>query len=574
MAEPPWDLHGINDKEIPWYHRLAVFVKPYIGFSTKRTVNILDPKLGTLYYILACLATIYTLYNIIGAQTYLAYTGIVGLVTPYIENYHNTTDGTEVSFLRAQSEFYHELSAKNGSVYKYCSNDSYNFQYSSEYAYTNLTCKGIDASEIWVKQSTEIFIKTSGVENNKKFFQMTSEEDSCTYSAFDKYGGCSSTSVLEVRVGRCYCKSERNNFFYGAENLTLVLDDKYNSLYGSGSRSKTYVRRRGEDKDYKVIESDQYIHLPIYELLDIAGIDLDSRNTDAEMEGTDAQGNPVYPFRRLTGTILELSFVYGNYKESPSGHKLKRTVEKTLEVEAIEAWSSNGNDPVYNTYSYTKKADYKNVYSYGIQIKLTTAGFVAKFDVAAFVQALVSGMVMLNLALTVTVFIATNNPFESSSRLYKATIKANYNMRKTYTKFALKAMHSMQEFRSLDNDQSGYISRKEIFEIVSKCFGEIESSMDADDYKVLVEFIMGQVDENLDKLKNPAITGDGRVSNEEWVELLGGDLSDLDTLCHLIKDMPAEAKQQHLDRFHGVHRDREEAVAAQAADQMEEAKVP
>eukprot|EP00854_Cymbomonas_tetramitiformis_P003701 gene3701-4638_t len=305
-----------------------------------------------------------------------------------------------------------------------------------------------------------------------------------------------------------------------AENLTLVLDDKYNSLFGSGSRSKTFVRRRGEDKDYKIVESDQYVHLPIYELLDIAGVDLDSRNTNKDLQGTDPEGNPIYPFRRLTGAILELSFIYGNYKESPSGHKLKRTVEKTLEVEAIEAWSSNGNDPVYNTYSYTREADYRNVYSYGILIKVNTGGFVAKFDVAAFVQALVSagcwlassrmaepGMVMLNLALTVTVFIATNNPFESSSKLYKEAIKANYNMRKTYTKFALKAMHSMAEFRRIDNDQSGYISRhvlpvlrrgglprhglqtrasqagKEIYEMVSKSFGEIESSMSTEDYK-------------------------------------------------------------------------------------------
>ncbi|KAK3263324.1 hypothetical protein CYMTET_27859, partial [Cymbomonas tetramitiformis] len=483
-VEPPWNQHGINDEDIPWYHRLAVFVKPYVGFSTKRTVNILDAKLGTLYYVLACLATVYTLYNIIGAQTYLAYSEIVGLVTPYVENYHNTTDGTEVSFLHAQSEFYNGLSAQNGSAYKYCSNDTYNFQYSSAYSYSNLTCKGIDPSEIWVKESTEIFVKTAGVENLRKFFRMTSDEDNCTYSAFDKYGGCHPRSVLEVRVGRCYCKSERNNFFYGAENLTLVLDDKYNSLFGSGSRSKTFVRRRGEDKDYKIVESDQYVHLPIYELLDIAGVDLDSRNTNKDLQGTDPEGNPIYPFRRLTGAILELSFIYGNYKESPSGHKLKRTVEKTLEVEAIEAWSSNGNDPVYNTYSYTREADYRNVYSYGILIKVNTGGFVAKFDVAAFVQALVSGMVMLNLALTVTVFIATNNPFESSSKLYKEAIKANYNMRKTYTKFALKAMHSMAEFRRIDNDQSGYISRHEIYEMVSKSFGEIESSMSTEDYKV------------------------------------------------------------------------------------------
>eukprot|EP00854_Cymbomonas_tetramitiformis_P027937 gene27937-34532_t len=88
---------------------------------------------------------------------------------------------------------------------------------------------------------------------------------------------------------------------------------------------------------------------------------------------------------------------------------------------------------------------------------------------------------------------------------------------------------------------------------------------------------MAQVDENVEKLDKPHNAGDGLVSNDEWVELLSGDLSDLDTLCHLIKDMPAEQKQMHLNRFNGKNQDIEDAVAAsateQAAAQMEEAKV-
>lgn len=539
-----------------WTTRMLKLIEPHVGFSTERSVKIVDWKLGLLYYILAALSAVYIIVIVIIEQQYLVSSPVIGLVTPYIQSYYDGVDPA-VDFTQFQDEFYAGLEAANGSTYKFCDNSSYNFQYSDAYKYMDVDCNALDEDQIWTKSDGEIFVKTIATENVVAYFVLDSEEEVCNRTAFeakDMADSCiddPSTQYSE-HLGRCYCTAEVNSFFYGAENLTLVLDHKYTGKGYEGTRPLTTVRRKGQkDTDYEVFEEDEFIFLPIYRILEIAGVDLDSKQTSSEMQGTDADGKVTYPYVRVTGVIIELTFYYGNRKTNPNGHKLKRAVEGLVVVDAVYAWSSSGNDVIYDFYDDNATA-YVNQYSYGISIKINVGGQLWDFDFTQFVNSLVAGAVILNLAGTVTTLVATNNPFQKETRLYKQAAKLQFNYRKTYARFALNSIRSLKEFKTLDTDGTGYLTRDELHQMIVTNFS---SHLEGDDLKVLTEFIFMEADGHVDVARR---VGDGRLNAQEWCAMLSEDLTDLETLCSLVKDMPPKSRQALINRFDGVHAHLEE----------------
>ncbi|KAK3271347.1 hypothetical protein CYMTET_20296, partial [Cymbomonas tetramitiformis] len=375
-----------------WTTKMLKLIEPHVGFSTERSVKIIDWKLGILYYVLAALSVVYIVILLIIDQQYLVASPVIGLVTPYIQSYYDGVDPA-VDFSQFQDEFYAGFEAANGSTYKFCENSDYNFQYSDAYTYYDVNCNALDEDQIWTKSDGEIFVKTIANENVVAYFVLDSEEDACDRTAFeakDMADSCLDDSEYSKHLGRCYCIAEQNSFFYGAENLTLVLDHKYNGNGYEGTRPPTTVRRKDEkNEDYEVFEDDEFIFLPIYRILEIAGVDLDSKQTSPEMKGTDGNGKETYPYVRVTGVIIELTFYYGNRKTNPHGHKLKQEVEALLVVDAVYAWSSSGNDVIYDFYDDNATA-YVNQYSYGISIKFNMGGQLWNFDFTQFVNSLVA----------------------------------------------------------------------------------------------------------------------------------------------------------------------------------------
>ncbi|KAK3262369.1 hypothetical protein CYMTET_28770, partial [Cymbomonas tetramitiformis] len=162
------------------------------------------------------------------------------------------------------------------------------------------------------------------------------------------------------------------------------------------------------------------------------------------------------------------------------------------------------------------------------------------------------GAVILNVAGTITTLVATNNPFQKETRLYKQAAKLQFNYRKTYARFALNSIRSLREFYALDTDGTGYLTRDELHAMVVKNFS---SRLEGDDLKVLTEFIFMEADGHVDVARK---IGDGRLNAQEWCAMLSEDLTDLETLCSLVKDMAPKSRESLINRFDGVHSDLEE----------------
>ncbi|KAK3233763.1 hypothetical protein CYMTET_55961 [Cymbomonas tetramitiformis] len=526
------------------------------GFSTQRSVTIIDPPLAVVYYVLCSLATIYVCITIFGDKTFLEQEDPIGLVTPYMYSQHTSDTGVVTDFSTAKDDFYDELLAAGGlapgyETYKFCNNPEYDYKETEDYTYFNIGCLPLSFHEAFKKLSMgELFVKTM-LDYSRVGSIFTRRREDCTEAAMraaamydSEY--CLEESVVSYEAGVCSCTSRQANFLYGIENLTLVVEHQFEGGGEDGKDPKTVLKRKGSSESLATYEKGEKVEIPLHHLLELAGVSLDSRQTDKAFAGYNQNGEDTFAHVRLTGLTLKLNFIYQNWKKGLE----EGDVEGVLEIEGVRNWVSAGNDPKYDSLvsGLEGRQLMVNHFAYGISIQFQISGTIYHFEYHALIRVLTEGVVMLNIAGVLTTFLATNLPMRNETKMYKQAIKLKFLPRRTMARFALNAIHHLDVFRQQDHDKSNFISRLEIHKLIKdSMFGEL---LEDNELKVLTEFIVMESDTHVDKVRR---IGDGRVTAQEWCNILSEEGTDLHMLLeYLKKDLDEGEKQLYINRFNGV----------------------
>ena len=283
--------------------------------------------------------------------------------------------------------------------------NKYAFYYSENYVYDNMKCGYFTAAEMISKlpSGNVIFFATHVTQTLASRYKATATTtgDVTTYTCPDEtikanFGGTDATQIIE---GRCTTTKEYNYIIPGMEGSTMAFDHSYDTPSGqfSGTKPKTYVRKKDSDKDEHVFEPGESVSLTMKEWLELAGVDLDKPfdeqpgNFEGTLEGLKGSGDNItdYPHPRLSGVRLNILVRYFNYDLHKDVHSAMGddTVYAIVTVSPILGWFSKGQDITYRA-EPTDLSDpidasdgkpegyFQDMYKYGILFDIQQTGLV------------------------------------------------------------------------------------------------------------------------------------------------------------------------------------------------------
>ena len=418
--------------------------------------------------------------------------------------------------------------------------------YDSTFVYDTPLCSYLTADELVVKSTTGNLFVTTHIDHKKMYREPADSESACPETPGGSPGVSKSDGAaggFSYANGICTYQSNVNLFPVGVEEISLNILHGYSTLsgaYDAVTNPKTYIRRKGDDANYKVIEGKD-IALSVAELMEIAGVDLDEP-FDAQPSGVvpaaGLQANSgesvgVFPRPRLTGVRVAVSINYYNYNlDDPDGSELGTSdIYAVAEVESQLAWTSRGQDVRYRSVptdwdSPVNGAGIPNgaledMYVYGINIVVNANGVVASFNFQLFITTIVSGLVFLGVAKNVVDLVAMYG-LGVKSKLFKQFIQEEVNLEEECARFSLAALMASEFFRKKDADGSGRLELTEIQDMLRETFN---SKAEESDKK---EGVMGLSENEIASLALYIL----RTCNEEREELrLEGKEKGLDDLA-------------------------------------------
>ena len=407
--------------------------------------------------------------------------------------------------------------------------------YDSEYVYDTPLCSYLTADELVVKSTTGDLFVTTHIDHKKIYREPQDSEDLCPESPNNTPGVLKSAGPaggFTYANGICTYQTNTNLFPVGVEEIRLNILHGYSTLsgnYDASTNPKTYIRRKGDDANYKTIEGED-IKLTVAELMEIAGVDLDETfdnqpNGVVPATGLQANGGTstgVYPRPRLTGVRVALAINYYNYNlDDLEGSELGTSdIYAVVEVDSQLAWTSRGQDVRYrslpsdwnspvNAVDGKPNGALEDMYVYGINIVVNANGVVAAFNFQLFITTIVSGLVFLGVAKNIVDFVAMNG-LGIKSKLFKSFIQEEVNLEEECARFSLTALMASEFFKKKDADGSGQIDLTEIQDMLRETFNakaeegdKEEGVMELSDTEIasLALYILRTCDEDRDELR-------------------------------------------------------------------------
>jgi len=173
---------------------------------------------------------------------------------------------------------------------------------------------------------------------------------------------------------------------------------------------ESYLQSKVELSDHttKVVEPGQSVSQTVGEWLTAAGTSLDEFN---ELAGFDEEGRDDgkrKPYNRMTGLVISVLISYSN--GLPTFYE-KRNVHATISAnKQLLAWAGPGSERIHVKYPEgplgAQTFHYIDRYSQGIVFSFEPTGRVYVFDYVYFINSLVSAVVLLSVASTITDTIA------------------------------------------------------------------------------------------------------------------------------------------------------------------------
>ena len=460
----------------------------------------------------------------------------------------------------------------------------YAFNYSANYVYDNMKCGYFTAAEMISKlpSGNVIFFATHVTQTlaSRYTANATTTGGVTTYTCPDatikaNFGGTDATQVIE---GRCTHSKEYNYIIPGMEGSKMAFDHSYDttSEQFSGTKPKTYLRKKDSDKDEHVFEPGESVSLTMKEWLELAGVDLDKPfdeqpgNFEGTLEGLKGSGadgsldsSTDYPRPRLSGVRLNILVRYFNYDLHKDVHTTMGddTVYAIVTVSPILGWFSKGQDITYRA-EPTDLSDpidasdgkpegyFQDMYKYGILFDIQQNGLIGQLDPVFIILTLTSGLVLLGVAGTVVNLVAKFGLGELSKN-YKLFIQEECDIELEAARFTAQSIVASRAFKVADKDGEGQLDFTELKAVVSACFsdqfadhsgkGKLQKEMfSEEEIHSMTLFLIRAADPELDERimerreKTVAELEASTISLNQWQALSTSDYIDHDSVKNII----------------------------------------
>jgi hypothetical protein len=546
------------------------------SFTCPRTITFQDYRLGFTHKAIVVAILAYVCFNLFSGQLYLVDSVPLGLVSVWSTSDYNGTSGVS-SFSRARDAFYDAYSAKDGS-FRYCGNEDYDYAYDESYTYEKIGCAFQEDAELAVKGESQIFFSTMVQTNTVAFVSARGANETCGRSAFEAAGvpdaecpsaaneGDYASVVFAEELGRCYCRATKNAFNVAAENLTVSMEHKYEALYGRGELPRTFVRREDSLENLHEFAPGEALNLPLWKVLEFVGLSLDEYAAGGGKEGEagvrsseTSNGNPKL---RVKGLQITAKMQYYNYHQAP-GFESQRNGQPgetvcILSLSPQDMWAALGNDVSHfptkgSAGSAGERGGFENRYRYGIKVVIQASGVISTVDLMFMINAVIQGLVLLNVAVIITQQVAFYL-LGDRSKMYKEFGNETAIFEREAARFAIQSIVAGHVFRLVDADKSGGLDHAEIYDAIQDSVAG--SGLSEKEMNTLAGFVIHQADLDSEKHKaylgeDAAALGDeqeGVIGLAEWDNLFASGFMDFHSLSRVVKNLSKEESSFLLER--------------------------
>ena len=550
------------------------------SFTCPRTITFQDYRLGFTHKAIVVAILAYVCFNLFSGQLYLVDSVPLGLVSVWSTSDYNGTSGVS-SFSHARDAFYDDYSAnaKNGS-FRYCGNDDYDYVYDASYTYEKIRCAFQEDAELAVKGESQIFFSTM-VQTNTVAFVSTQKGETCGRSVFEDAGvsdaECPSSEMEDdyasvaftEELGRCYCRATKNAFNVAAENLTVSMEHKYEALYGRGELPRTFVRREDSLENLHEFAPGEALHLPLWRVLEFVGLSLDeyAAGGESSLKGVSSSPTPNgQPKLRVKGLQITAKMQYYNYHQAP-GFENERDGKPgetvcILSLSPQDMWAALGNDvshfPSMGSAgsagsNVRERGGFENRYRYGIKVVIQASGVISAVDLMFMINAVIQGLVLLNVAVIITQQVAFYL-LGDRSKMYKEFGNETAIFEREAARFAIQSIVAGHVFRLVDADKSGGLDHAEIYDAIQE--SAAGSGLSEEEMNTLAGFVIHQADLDSEKHKawlgeDAAGAGDeqeGVIGLAEWDNLFASGFMDFHSLSRVVRNLSKEESSFLLER--------------------------
>jgi hypothetical protein len=315
-----------------------------------------------------------------------------------------------------------------------------------------------------------------------------------------------------VEGTRCRCYSIRNFFVLGAEEAILEFDHSFRTNFVKGSSKllkddpeacleddlenwdqdqkpdckmvpTSFLLADGAEKPWRVIPAGEglAVNVSIKEVLDNLGSSIDGPS------GLDSNGlcpggecPPEYsltPRPRVTGMVISMDTQFFSHvmttAKGPAYDYITANYNPPYAIftfSAEFAWTSRGANVVVTEDTESRREEY-DTYRYGAKFKLLDPrGYISQFDVQTLLQQIVNFAVYASfppVIMTVLVFYSLGK----RSEIFQRGQRKIMSIEELYKSFAFQAMLADKQFKSIDEDNSGFVEAKEIVETMQEVLG-------------------------------------------------------------------------------------------------------
>ena len=572
-----------------------------LSYLTEKRTLIRDWRLALLYYALLGLVTAYVVTSLVNGKSYIMTEVPTGVASAW--------GSGEEEFYRLQKEW--------DATSEQCTNTAagsdsgtgkYMFNYSASYVYNNLNCGYFNADEMISKlpSGNVMFFATHAHQKLRARYKATTTDGGLTYTcpdaAMESNFGEAAQQVVE---GRCTHLKENNYIIPGMEGSTMAFDHSYDTTSGaySGTKPKTYVRKKDSDVNEHEIPPGQSVQLTMKQWLELAGVDLDKPfdqqpgNFEGVLEGLTGGGADYsgrgtiwrhggylgtgtalnstgkYPYPRLSGVRLNILVRYFNYDLHKKVHTEMGDddVYAIVTVSPVLGWFSKGQEITYrsNPTDLTDPIDaadgasegyYQDMYKYGILFDIQQTGLVGALDPVFIILTLTSGLVLLGVAGTIVNLLAKFG-LGDLSKTYKSFIQEECDIQLEAARYTAQSIVASRAFKVADKDGEGQLNFAELKGVVTSCFSDQFASTQSksklqkeifsdEEIHSMTLFLMRAADPHLaDRImegreKNVAELEASTLSLNQWQELSTSDYIDHDSLKNIIAKNKAMKRLQ------------------------------
>ena len=542
-----------------------------LSYLTEKRTLIRDWRLALLYYFLLAGVVAYVVTSLVSGKSYIMTEVPTGVASAW------GLRGDDFFELQKNATK-NETEGGNG----FCDDlNKYTFIYNDEWVYDNMKCGFFTADEMISKLPSGNVIFFATHVDTRLWARYTATRNATGHYTCPEatikanFGGTDATQVIE---GRCTHSKEYNYIIPGMEGSKMEFDHSYDttSEQFSGTKPKTYVRKKDSDKDEHVFEPGESVELTMNEWLDLAGVDLDKPfdeqpgNFEGTLEGLKGSGSDGsmdnstdYPHPRLSGVRLNILVRYFNYDLHKDVHSAMGddTVYAIVTVSPILGWFSKGHDITYRAEptDLTDPIDasdgkpegyFQDMYKYGILFDIQQTGLIGQLDPVFIILTLTSGLVLLGVAGTVVNLVAKFGLGELSKN-YKLFIQEECDIELEAARFTAQSIVASRAFKVADKDGEGQLDFTELKAVVSACFsdqfadhsgkGKLQKEMfNEEEIHSMTLFLMRAADPELDERimerreKTVAELEASTISLNQWQALSTSDYIDHDSVKNII----------------------------------------